>query len=117
MRRPSQFREGVAVSGYELEIDQLRQAAAAARSCADQLRQVDAAATIGAVPAALPGARSGSPIATLANSWRQQVTALGGGFLGHATSLTRSADLYAASDTAAAEVFAPAYVDDTRGES
>lgn len=105
------------MSGYELEIDQLRRAADAARSCGDQLGEVDAAATVDAVPAALPGSRSASPITTLANSWREQVSHLGGGFLGHATSVTQSADLYAANDNAAAEVFKPVYVDDGRGEA
>lgn len=105
------------MSGYEVEIDQLRGAAAAARSCGDQLGQVDAAASINAVPAALPGSRSGSPITKLANSWQGEVTGLNRGFLGHATSLTQSADLYAANDTAAAEVFAPVNADDDgRGE-
>lgn len=108
---------GVAVSGYELEIDQLRRAATAARSCGDQLGKVDPAATMKAVSAAISGSRSASPIAALANSWREQVTHLKGGFLGHAMSLTQSADLYAANESVAAEVFTPVFVDDGRGVS
>jgi hypothetical protein len=108
--------EGVAVGGYELEIDQLRRAATATRSCGDQLGKVDAAAAISAVFPALPGSRSAPPIAKLANSWRGEVTGLSQRFLGHATSLTQSADLYAANESAAAEAFTPVSVDDGRGE-
>lgn len=104
------------MSGYEVEIAQLRQAASAAQSCGDQLGEVDAAATMTGVPGALPGSRSGSPIKKLAGAWRGQVTHLSRRFVSHATSLTQSADRDAANETAAAEVFTPVSVDDTRGE-
>jgi hypothetical protein len=105
------------VSGYGLEIDQLRRAATAARYCGEQLGKLDAAATISAVPVALPGSRSAPPITTLANAWRGELAGLSEGFLGHAARLTKSADLYAANESAAAEVFAPVLVDDGRGVS
>jgi hypothetical protein len=98
------------VAGFELEIEQIRRAAGAARSGGDQLGTVDAGATMGGVPAALLGSRSGGPIATLADSWRQQVTFWGNGLIDHATNLAASADLYAANESAAAEVFAPVHV-------
>ena len=98
------------MAGYELEIEQIRRAAAAARSGGDQLGKVDAAATTSGVPAALPGARSGPRITDLAETWQQQATRWSGGLLDHAAHLAASADLYAANEAAATDVFAPVHV-------
>lgn len=69
---------------------------------------VDAPESMRAVPAALPGSRSGDSIVTLADSWHYQVAYWRTGLLNHATHLATSADSYAASETAAAEVFSSA---------
>lgn len=96
------------MNGYEVEINQLRRAAAAAQSCADQLAQADVAVTVREVPAALPGSQSGPQLIKLAGLWRATLSDSSRAWHGHSTSLTQSADQYTANDSAAAEVFTPA---------
>lgn len=94
------------MSGYELEIEQLRRAATAARSGGDQLDKVDASASMSAVPPAMPGSRCAGPLARLADTWRQQVTWWSSSLTSHGKNLAQSADLYAANEATAADVFA-----------
>lgn len=57
------------MSGYGLEIDQLRRAAAAARSAGEALAALEVGCRLGGAVGSLPGARSGESLRQLQDSW------------------------------------------------
>jgi hypothetical protein len=62
------------VSGYEVEIDQLRAASRAAGSAATQARAVEPGSGLGAIVAALPGGDAAKIAPTLATTFNERAT-------------------------------------------
>lgn len=62
------------MSGYEVEIDQLRDASRAAGSAANQARAVQPGSGLGAIAVALPGGDAATSAPTLASTFNERAT-------------------------------------------
>lgn len=98
------------MSGYELEIEQIRRAAAAARSAGDQLATMEVGCRIGGVYGALWRSRSAEQVHTLEDSWLRRAKEVTDSLIRHATTLTWAAGDYATNEAMAAEAFKPVHV-------
>jgi hypothetical protein len=93
------------MSGYDVQIEEIRAAGRGARSASDQRRGVDAAGALDGVGAAIVGARAAGLLGTVVARWRQGADYWSGTMGGHADSLVSSADAYATNEEAAARDF------------
>ncbi|MGQ0839228.1 hypothetical protein [Actinokineospora sp.] len=93
------------MSGYGVQIEEIRAAARAAHSAARQRGAVDEAGLLSGVRLAMVGSRSTELLARVGVSWRQAVDYWCGTMTGHAEALGQSADAYAANEEAAARDF------------
>ncbi|MEV4643200.1 hypothetical protein AB0J80_38280 [Actinoplanes sp. NPDC049548] len=93
------------MSGFEVQIDQLRTAAEAAGSAADQARAVDPGAGLDAIAAALPGGVAASSAPTLASTFNQRARTWADDIDRWGRSVTAVAQTYADSDDAARRAF------------
>jgi hypothetical protein len=87
--------------GYEVVIDSLRKASAAANDAASQAGKVQLGAAIDDVGPAMPGSRSGPAAAALATNWANQVKTWSSDATTYSENLTKAADHYAANEEAA----------------
>jgi orotidine-5'-phosphate decarboxylase len=93
------------VSGFEVQIGQLRTAATAAGSAADQARTVHPGTGLEAIAAALPGGAAASKAPTLASTFNTRATGFADEIDRWSTSVTSAAKAYAGSDDAAKAAF------------
>lgn len=93
------------MSGYEADIEQLRQSATAATSVGDQAGEIDLGGGVSGVAAGLPGSESAAVAGNLAGAWQERLGAWATDIRGFGASVAASADEYAASDQAAEEAF------------
>lgn len=87
--------------GYEVVIDAMRTASAAAGDAAAAVGKVDLGGAVDDVPAALPGSTSGPAATALASKWTEQVKTWSTDAGGYAKDLSTAADHYAANESAA----------------
>lgn len=88
----------------EVEPDELRKSAEAAKDAAAEVRAVDLTAVTG-LAAALPGSRAGEKSGELDAHWEQNATTWASNMDAYGEKLTASAESYEASDWAAEQVF------------
>ncbi|MBM7776537.1 hypothetical protein JOD54_006741 [Actinokineospora baliensis] len=93
------------MSGYEVEIGQLRAAAQAAESAADQARVVEPGTGLGAIAAALPGGEAAKGAPALASAFNERAKAWAGEIGQWGDSVTSAATAYAENEAAAAGAF------------
>jgi hypothetical protein len=98
------------MSGYELEIEQIRRAGAAAQSAGDQLANLDLGCEIGGGYGALPGAKCGEQFRTLEDTWLRHGREFSGSLQSHATNLTWAADDYNVHEDQARQAFEQVHV-------
>ncbi|PPK70419.1 hypothetical protein V5P93_000700 [Actinokineospora auranticolor] len=93
------------MSGYEVEIGQLRSAAKAAWSAADQARAVEPGTGLGAVAAALPGGEAAKNAPTLASTFNERAQGWAGEIDQWGDSVNSSAKAYAENENTAERAF------------
>ncbi|ROT34029.1 type VII secretion target [Micromonospora sp. HM5-17] len=93
------------MSGFEVQINQLRQAAKAAGSAADQARAVQPGAGLDAVATALPGGVAASRAPTLASTLNARVKEWADEIDRWSESVASAAKRYSESDEAAKRAF------------
>ncbi|ALG11175.1 hypothetical protein [Kibdelosporangium phytohabitans] len=87
--------------GYDVVIDSLRKAAAAAADAASQSGKVELGAALDDVGPAMPGSRSGPAAASLTTAWTNLVKSWSADATAYGENLTAAADHYAANEQAA----------------
>ncbi|MGH3861210.1 hypothetical protein [Actinokineospora sp.] len=93
------------MSGYDVQIEEIRSASRAARSAAQQRGAVGEAGVLDGVRLAMVGSRSTELLARVEVRWRQAADYWHGTMGGHADALGWSADAYAANEESAARDF------------
>ncbi|GAA3461262.1 hypothetical protein ACFFSW_28390 [Saccharothrix longispora] len=93
------------MSGFEVDVEGLRAAAASAASAGERARRVGLGEAVGQVPAGLPGSRSADRAERLARAWDDRVAAWSRDVGAFSANLSASADRYAADDAASARDF------------
>lgn len=96
---------GAELSGYEADIEQLRQSAGAATSVGEQAGGIGLGASVNTVPTGLPGSESAAAATTLAGAWEERLSTWAADIRKFGESVSAAADGYAASDEAAKEAF------------
>jgi hypothetical protein len=89
------------VSGFEVQIGQLRNAAKAAGSAADQARAVNPGTGLDAIATAMPGGVAASNAPTLASTFNQRAKESADEIDRWSTSVTSVAQTYSESDDSA----------------
>ncbi|MGB3438462.1 MAG: hypothetical protein WBA97_06875 [Actinophytocola sp.] len=93
------------MSGYEVELGQLRDAAAAAGSAADQARAVSPGTGLDAIAVALPGGDAAKNAPTLASTFNERANGWSGEIDLWSESVTSSAKAYAENEGDAERAF------------
>ncbi|WP_186816444.1 hypothetical protein [Cellulomonas aerilata] len=93
------------MTGYEVDIGALRDAATRAQQSAVQAEGADPAGRLGAVGTAMPGSAAAQRAQSLAAAWRGEQGAWVQAAQGHASGLRSSADGYAGHEAGAARRF------------
>jgi hypothetical protein len=93
------------VSGFEVQIGQLRKAAGAAESAATQARAVDPGTGLDVIATALPGGDAATLAPTLATTFNDRAGQWAGAIDQWGTSVAAAAKRYAESDDEARRVF------------
>lgn len=93
------------MSGYEVQIGQLRNAAKAAGSAADQARAVEPGTGLDAIATALPGGEAAKSAPTLASTFTERAKGWAGEIDGWSESITKAANAYAENENSAEEAF------------
>ncbi|EME52429.1 hypothetical protein [Amycolatopsis decaplanina] len=93
------------MSGYEVEIGQLRNAAKAAGSAADQARGVEPGTGLGAIAAALPGGEAAKSAPTLASTFTERAKGWADEIDRWSESITTAAKTYSENENSAKEAF------------
>ncbi|MEV6632656.1 hypothetical protein AB0M54_18090 [Actinoplanes sp. NPDC051470] len=93
------------MSGFELQIGQLRSAAKAAGSAADQARAVSPGTGLDAIATALPGGAAAAGAPALASALNERAKGWAGEIDRWSRSVTSAAKEYAASDESAKRAF------------
>ena len=93
------------MSGYEVEIGQLRSAAKAAGSAADQARAVNPGTGLDAIAAALPGGDAATSAPTLASTFNERAKGWAGEIDQWSESVTSSAKDYSEHEDSAKRAF------------
>ncbi|SER39999.1 hypothetical protein [Actinokineospora terrae] len=93
------------MSGYEVEIGQLRSAAKAAGSAADQARVVEPGTGLGAVAGALAGGEAAKCAPALASAFTERAKGWAGEIEQWGESVSASATAYAENEDSAAGAF------------
>lgn len=91
--------------GFGAEINALRAAAGAAESASEQVAEIDLADAISGAAAGMPGARAQQALTAVGQSWQTDVSSWVGWADQYATALGRSADGYAADESASERDF------------
>jgi hypothetical protein len=97
--------KGNGVSVFEVQIEQLRKAATAAGSAADQARTVDPGTGLEAVATALPGGVAAGGAPGLASAFNERARSWAGEIDRWSSSVTAAAKEYTESDDAAKKAF------------
>ena len=92
-------------SGFEVQIGQLRNAAKAAGSAADQARVVNPGTGLDAIATALPGGVAAASAPTLASTFNQRAKEWADEIDRWSTSVTSVAQTYSESDDSAKRAF------------
>lgn len=95
------------MSGYEVEIGQLREAAKAAGSAAAQAKTVDPGTGLAAIATALPGGDAAKKAPTLASTFNERAQGWAGEIGRWNDSITSAAQLYSENEKAAESAFGP----------
>ncbi len=93
------------MSGYEVQIGQLRSAAKAAGSAADQARVVDPGTGLDAIATALPGGDAAKNAPTLASTFNQRAKGWAGEIDQWSDSITAAAKVYSENEDSAKRAF------------
>lgn len=93
------------MSGYEVEIGQLRNAAKAAGSAADQARAVDPGTGLAAIAAALPGGDAATNAPTLESTFNERARGWAGEIDKWSESITSAAKAYSENEDSAKGAF------------
>jgi len=93
------------VSGYEVEIGQLRDASRAAGSAADQARAVQPGSGLGAVAVALPGGDAAQSAPTVASTFNERATGWAGEIDQWSETVSSAARTYSENEGAAERAF------------
>lgn len=93
------------MSGYEVEIGQLREAAEAAGSAAEQAGAVDPGTGLEAIAVALPGGDAAQNAPTLASTFNERAKGWAGEIDRWSASITASAKEYSDSEDSAERAF------------
>jgi hypothetical protein len=93
------------VSEFDVQIGQLRNAATAAGSAADQARGVDPGASLPAIATAMPGGVAASSAPTLASTFNERAKRWADEIDRWSTSITSAAKAYSDSDDSAKQAF------------
>jgi hypothetical protein len=93
------------VSGYEVQIGQLRNAAKAAGSAADQARVVDPGTGLDAIATALPGGDAAKNAPTLASTFNERAKGWAGEIDQWSDSVTSAAKAYSENEDSAKGAF------------
>ncbi|WP_203907808.1 hypothetical protein [Rhizocola hellebori] len=93
------------MSEFEVQIGQLRNAATAAGSAADQARVVDPGAGLAAIATALPGGAAASSAPTLASTFNERGKGWADEIDRWSTSMMSAAKAYSESDDSARQAF------------
>ncbi|WP_410657614.1 hypothetical protein [Amycolatopsis sp. lyj-112] len=93
------------MSGYEVEIGQLRNAAKAAGSAADQARAVEPGTGLDAIATALPGGDAAKSAPTLASAFNDRAKGWAGEIHQWSESITSAAKAYSENEDSAEEAF------------
>ncbi|SDS61791.1 hypothetical protein [Actinoplanes derwentensis] len=93
------------MSGFEVQIGQLRSAAEAAGSAADQARVVKPGTGLEEIPAALPGGTAAGSAPALATAFNERARSWADEIDRWSASVTAAAKQYSASDDAARQAF------------
>ncbi|RSM74053.1 hypothetical protein DL991_30735 [Amycolatopsis sp. WAC 01375] len=93
------------MSGYEVEIGQLRTAAKAAGSAADQARAVEPGSGLDAIATALPGGEAAKNAPTLASTFTERAKGWAGEIDRWSESITTAANTYSENEKSAEEAF------------
>ncbi|GAA3034471.1 hypothetical protein [Actinokineospora globicatena] len=93
------------MSGYEVEIGQLRSAATAAGSAADQARVVEPGNGLGAIATALPGGVAASGAPALESTFNERGSGWAGEIRQWSESVAASATAYAENEDSAEGAF------------
>jgi hypothetical protein len=93
------------VSGYEVQIGQLRAASSAAGSAAEQAGAVHPGSGLGAIATALPGGEAARSAPTLATTFDERATGWAGEIDRWSESVSASAKTYAENEDAAERAF------------
>lgn len=93
------------MSGFEVQIEQLRKAATAAGSAADQARAVNPGTGLTAIATALPGGSAASTAPTLASTFNQRGKGWADAIDRWSESVASAAKKYSESDEAAKRAF------------
>ena len=93
------------VSGFEVQIGQLRRAADAAGSAADQARVVHPGAGLEAIATALPGGAAASKSPALASAFNERAKGWADEIDRWSASVASAATAYSASDESARQAF------------
>jgi hypothetical protein len=95
------------VGGFEVQIEQLRAAAKAAGSAADQARAVDPGTGLDAIATALPGGVAATRAPTLASTFNQRGEGWAGEIDKWSESVTSVAKKYSENEDDAKRAFGP----------
>jgi len=93
------------VGGFEVQIGQLRNAAKAAGSAADQARPVNPGAALDAIATALPGGAAATSAPVLASTFDERAKGWAGEIDRWSESVTSAAQAYSDSDDSAKRAF------------
>jgi hypothetical protein len=93
------------VGGFEVQISQLRDAAKAAASAADQARVVDPGSGLDAIAKALPGGVAASSAPTLASTFNERAKGWAGEIDRWSETVASLAKAYSETDDAARSAF------------
>ena len=93
------------MSGFEVQIGQLRTAAKAAGSAADQARAVDPGTGLDAIATALPGGDAAKNAPTLASTFNERAKGWAGEIDQWSESMTSAAKAYSENEDSAKRAF------------
>ncbi|MFI6996369.1 hypothetical protein [Nocardia sp. NPDC050175] len=93
------------MSGFEVQIDQLREAAKAAGSAATQAGEVDPGTGMAAIATALPGGEVAKKAPTLATTFNERAKGWSGEIGRWNETITAAAKLYSENEAEAARAF------------
>jgi hypothetical protein len=99
------------MSGFDADIDALRNAANAAASLAEQAGDVDLVGCLSGIPTGMPGSGSATAAQSLADVWGERLASWAASVRSHGEKLSNAANGYEASDEAAQAAFGGGFLE------